>query len=370
MRVLEVAEGWMTRVVMVAGVALLPMAAYAQGSVTLYGTLDSGLLYTNKSLSPTTGLNTGKQFEFVSSGTEPSVFGLAGQEDLGGGLQAKFKLESGISLANGGFDNTNGGIFGRQAWLSLSNYLGELKAGLQFSPFILAVYDTDPRSMSQFGSAITIYASNTFTGTFSSNAISYKTPRIAGFTGSFMYSLGGVPGNFQAGRSYSASLKYEYGGLVVNAAILDASGGGDATVSNTLFEMPVEGRTVGASYRFSNWTVKASFTSYKAPETVLNGVQGGGNNNIWGGGFDYQATPFLDIDAGVWYIRNPNESNNHALVSALGTTYSLSKRTALYAQVGVVNNHGREAFGLDVDGALQGPPGTTVGGGVGILHKF
>ncbi|WP_428996017.1 porin [Paraburkholderia ferrariae] len=90
----------------------------AQSSVTLYGVLDAGLLYTSRAVN--------------ASGTN---IGLRGTEDLGGGLSAIFDLESGIDVANGGFGNSNGNVFGRQAWIALNGGFGTLQAGLQYSPF-------------------------------------------------------------------------------------------------------------------------------------------------------------------------------------------------------------------------------------------
>jgi predicted porin len=358
------------RIAILVAASSIPVTVWAQSSVTLYGVLDAGLIFTNKSYNPATGQNGGKQIEMISSGLEPSVFGLTGVEDLGGGLKARFKLESGISLANGGFDNTNGGLFGRQAWVSLVSKVGEFKAGLQFSPYILALYDSDPRNMEQFGSNISVYANNTFTGTFVSNAFSFTSTKVAGFTASLMYAFGGVAGDFNAGRQYSASLKYEGAGLLVNAAVYDASAGNETSLNNTLFEVPLIAKTFGLGYSIGSFTVKGSFTNYKAPMTTLNGLVGGGDHDVWNLGFSYFVTPELNVNSGVWYLRDPHDSSTHGLLAVLGTQYSLSKRTSLYAQVGVTNNRGRSTLGLDVDGALQGAPGTTVGGGIGILHRF
>ncbi len=41
--------------------------------------------------------------------------------------------------------------FGRRAWVGVDSRFGTVKAGLQFSPVFLAVYDFDPREMSYFG---------------------------------------------------------------------------------------------------------------------------------------------------------------------------------------------------------------------------
>ncbi|MBU9222259.1 porin [Burkholderia multivorans] len=351
------------------GIAMLPAWSWAQSSVTLYGTLDVGMLFTSKTLNAATGANRGKQFSLINGGLEPSNFGLFGQEDLGGGLKATFRLESGVSVVNGGFDNSNGNLFGRQAWLALSGNFGELKAGVQYSPFVLAIYESDPRNAGQFGTAFSVYADNTFVGTFNPNAITYTSPKFAGFSGSAMYAFGGVPGDYRAGQQYSLSARYEFRGLVVNAAMYDSSSGrGSAAL--TTFQQPFFGRMIGVGYHFDRLTVKGSFTSYKVPTTVAGGVVNGGTNNVWNVGFDYYALPQLDINAGLWYIRDPHDSDNHTLLGALTTRYFLSKATSLYMQVGAVNNHGRERFGLSIDNALYGVSGTTVGAIIGINKRF
>ncbi len=61
--------------------------AFAQSSVTLYGSLDAGLLYTSR-----TAGGGAHQFSMVDSGTSASEFGIRGSEDLGGGLKAIFVL--------------------------------------------------------------------------------------------------------------------------------------------------------------------------------------------------------------------------------------------------------------------------------------
>ena len=41
-----------------------------------------------------------------------------------------------------------------------------------------------------------------------------------------MFGLGGKAGDFQAGRQYSASLKYQRGGFLVTAALYNGNAGG------------------------------------------------------------------------------------------------------------------------------------------------
>ncbi|RQZ31719.1 porin [Burkholderia sp. Bp9017] len=347
--------------VVAAGVLFSGMS-HAQSSITLFGMVDGGLLYTSKTLDPTTGRNAGKQFSFTDSGISPSQFGLMGQEDLGGGLKAEFRLESGISVATGGYSDSNGNQFGRQAYVGLKGRLGEVKAGLQFSPFFLSLYELDPRGLSQFGSSLPIYLGNvSATGVFTANAVSYTSPIVAGFQGGVLLAMGGKAGDFQAGRQYSANLKYDDGTLMVNAAFFDGNGGGTVN-TNPPSTVAFEGRMLGASYKIGKLTTKLSFVNFKIASRF--------NNNVYGGGLDYFALPQLDLNGGVWYITDRDKSSNHSLMAALGVQYFLSRATTLYAQFGVLNNHGEMSTGLSVSNALFGATGTTTGANIGIRHMF
>ncbi|MBU9563616.1 porin [Burkholderia multivorans] len=347
----------------VIGVGLLiNSAAQAQSSVTLFGVLDGGLLYTNKTLDPATGRNAGKQVSVIDGGSYYSQLGLTGTEDLGGGVKATFRLVSGLNIANGGLLHCNGNLFGCEAWVGIEGAPGKLKLGLQFSPFFLAVYDTDPRSLSLFGSGSIPLVDNVLgTGIFNANAVSYTSPTIAGLQVSGLYAFGGKAGDFQAGRQYAVRVKYQLGGLTVNAAIYDGNSGGTAQtpVPTTV---QYEGRLLGVGYQFGSVTAKASFVNYK--------VAGSFNNNVYGGGLTWYVLPTLDVNGGVWVTSDRNRTTNHSVLAALGTDYFLSKATTLYAQVGVVNNHGAMNTGLSMIGALYEVQGTSMGAVLGIRHTF
>lgn len=352
-------------VIAIGSILLCSVSAHAQSSVTLYGAADTGILYLSKTMNLATGANSGKFMGIQNGGIAPSVFGLTGTEDLGGGLAAEFKLESGIGFSNGGFNNGNGNLFGREAYVGLKGNFGEIKAGLQFSPFFLSVWALDPRLLSEFGSVLNIYSNNvSVTGSFNSNAISYTSPVLGGLQASTMFAFGGVPGDFQSGRQYSARLKYEWGGLTLDAAIYDSNAGG-TVVTVPPSNVPFLGRVIGAAYKFGPVTAKASFENFK--------VQGGTNNNVYGGGIDYFLLPQVDLNAGIWYVEDRNDTSSHSLMSVLGATYFLSKRTGLYAQVGIVNNHGKADLGLTPGVApmsIFAPTGNTTGATIGIMHFF
>nr|WP_244186694.1 porin [Paraburkholderia steynii] len=338
----------------------IPAISQAQESVTLYGVLDTGLLFTNKSFS-SSGANAGKTFSLIDAGESPSRFGISGSEDLGHGVKAEFKLESGINVANGGFDSSNGNLFGRQAWIAVDGAYGKVTAGLQYSPFIFALFDSDARGFSTFGSGYVIYADAVaVTGVFTANAISYTTPNVGGLQASAMLALGGVAGDFQAGRHYSASIEYNGGAFMINAAIYSSNAGGTQTpVPSTI---PFQGKTVGVGYKFQSLGLKASFTNYK--------VSGSVNNDVYSFGIDYFVRPTININAGVWLTSDRNKTKSHSILGAVGVEDYLSKRTSVYVQAGVVNNHGGMNTGLSATGALYSAPGTTIGVDVGIRHTF
>jgi len=338
-------------------------SAQAQSSVTLYGIVDASLLYTSKTLDMSTGQSAGHQYSFTDSGLSGSRFGLRGAEDLGGGMRAIFQLESGFSVANGSLNNSNGNLFGRQAWIGIDSRFGTVKAGLQFSPFFLSVYDFDPRDMDYFGSGLVTYLNNVYvTGLFNPNGISYTSPEIAGLQGSAMLALGGTAGDFQAGRQYSASLRYHFGGLTIDAALYSGNAGGSAAAIAIPSAVEFNGRALGARYVFNNLTVMAAYTQYK--------VAGSFNNRVYSGGASYRITPALNVDAGIWVTRDANESSNNSILASTGLEYSLSKATVTYAQVGFVTNHGAMHAGLSVNNALDLPTGTTAGVSLGIRHTF
>lgn len=349
----------------VVGVCALAVVhtANAQSSVTLYGITDAQILYTSKTLNLATGASEGHQFSLQTAGESATRFGLRGREDLGGGLAAVFNLESGIDISNGGLADSNGEFFGRQAWVGVAGGFGTITAGLQFSPFLLSVFATDPRDFKHFGSGLVNYVDNVIvTGLFNANSVMYTSPEIAGIQARAMYAFGGSAGDFRAGQQYSAALSYHYSGLLLTAAMYNGNSGGSAAAIPNPSTIAFVGRNIGATYHFDRLSLRAAYTLYK--------VAGSFDNRVISGGLAYSLTPDLSFDAGAWYTRDGNDSNNHSVLGSLGVDYALSKRTVLYSQVAYVNNHGRMNTGLAINGALFGVPGSQLAADIGIRHSF
>ncbi|WP_363321166.1 porin [Paraburkholderia caribensis] len=349
---------WSTLVVLVSFSKL----ANAQSSVTLYGVIDTGILYTSRSVD-STGHPQGHKFAMSDGGIGGSRFGFQGKEDLGGGWKAIFRLESGISPSTGGFANSNRNFFGRWAYVGLDGPYGTVKAGLQYSPFAIACIVTDPRGANYFGSGAVVYVGNVFvTGLFNSNAVSYVSPIIGGFQGSAMVALGGQAGNFRSGSQYSARLNYTQGPVKIDVAWYDGQPSTGAPVSPTPSTVEFEGRIVGVSYTWEKVTLKANVTNLKVANSF--------NTYEYEFGGNYSIRPDLYFDAGVWIVRDGNNSENHSVLTAAGLQYLLSARTSLYTSVAYVNNHGKMNTGVATNGALFGAPGSTTGVILGMTHAF
>ena len=98
--------------------------AWAQSSVTLYGSMDAGVAYVN---------NVGghAKWAMIQGNTQPDRWGLKGKEDLGDGLSAIFQLENGFYTNNGQFATANT-IWNRAAFVGLgSERYGTLTLGRQ-----------------------------------------------------------------------------------------------------------------------------------------------------------------------------------------------------------------------------------------------
>ncbi|WP_338639672.1 porin [Burkholderia pyrrocinia] len=337
--------------------------ARAQSSVTLYGVLDTGIFYTNRTFDPATGESKGHKYSVISSGPGGAFWGITGEEDIGGGTKAIFTLESGLDTSNGAVGNSNGNFFGRKAYIGLTGNFGTLKIGEQLSPFAFSFLEVNPRSSSYFGSGTLFYIDSVLvTGAFTPNALTYTSPEIAGLQGSAMVALGGAAGDFHAGRQYSARLRYHWKNLVVDGAVFSGNSGG--TAASTPISTTVEffGRTIGMSYAWGAATLTASYQMYK--------VAGSFDEKVYSAGGQYLFTPALMGDMGVWYARDGNDGSNHSLMIATGLHYYLSKRTSIYTDLAYVNNHGIMHTGMSVNGALYGPTGSSTGFVMGIRHLF
>lgn len=345
--------------IMIGTVALLAAAAVqAQSNVQLYGVVDAGIMVQNKDSKGGDGGTS-----FLDGGNSPSIWGLRGIEELGGGLKAAFQLEGGFSSANGGISNSNGGLFGRNATVELIGAFGSVRAGMQFSPFFRAIAASDARGMPQFGSTLQHHLDRFgSTALFDSNTVVYSTPDFNGLRGAVSYGFGEIAGSSSKGRKTSASVTYDQGPLFLNAAYYDAN-------NTTTGASAARGKTIGAGYRVGIVAIKGALTNFKTPRTA-NGM---GDIDLASAGAIVDLSPSVSLNGAMYYMKDKDVSANKSTMLTLGAEYIFSKRTALYAQLAAVDNKGAMHVNLGANApADYGSPlgQTTTGLNLGIRHSF
>jgi general bacterial porin, GBP family len=193
------------------GFGLMATHAWAQSSVTLYGIVDGGFTYSSNQ-------HGRANYQATSGSEQGSRWGLMGTEDLGGGNRAIFRLENGFNLQTGAA-SANGRIFGRQAWVGLSNgQFGSLTLGRQYNA------EQDLLEPLQLSGVTTQYGTHPFdnddlNNTFrTDNSVKYVTPSLHGVTVISQYGFSNNAGSFAANRSWSVGAGYTGGPLQLGAA--------------------------------------------------------------------------------------------------------------------------------------------------------
>ncbi|KWH37841.1 porin [Burkholderia stagnalis] len=363
--------------------AMISVAAHAQSSVTLYGMLDAGIAYTNNQ----SGKSAWQQGSGLLSNT---VFGLNGAEDLGGGLHALFRLESGFSLNNGtqSYRNT---MFGRRAYVGLqSDPYGTLTLGRQYDSVVDML---GPLAMSNNGDGNNLAAhpfdnDNVDDSFYIDNAVKYTSPTIAGVQFSGLYGFSNQPG-FSNNRAYSAGVSYANGPVNLGAAYLQLNRGGTtlagALSGNDAPNFPAARQRVvgaGGSYAFDRLTVGALWTHSMFDETAASSLPGALNS-----------LRFDNYEVNARYALNPAVSfagaytfTNGRYDDATGTHrpkwhqvtlmagYALSKRTDVYVE-GVYQHQfgvpsGATLGFANINGVAASSTNTQVVGTVGMRHRF
>ena len=350
------------------------MAAQAQSSVTLYGSLDAGLLYVN---------NAGGHSAWLqgSSALSDTYFGLRGAEDLGGGNKAIFRLESGFALNNGGF--SGGSMFNRQAYVGLSNSAyGTLTLGRQYDSVVDYL---SPLSLAGQAGGINVAAhplNNDNIGAQYSvaNAVKYQSVNYAGFTFGGMYGFSNSP-DFANGRAWSVGAGYENGPFKLAAAYdqsnnnLNGFNGAGATANENLVAGLRRTYGVGGTYAFGPGTVGLLWTHTKLQDAaMLNGANLRMDNIELNG--TYGLTPALAVVGNYTYsfgkVSGAGDSGSPRWHSAtLGLDYSLSKRTDVY--LAAAYQHGNnDALGFVSIGGLLPTSSTNnqVAATTGLRHRF
>ena len=355
---------------LLAGAAALP--AIAQSNVTIYGIIDSGVVYTNHASA------TGSSIVKVPSltGSVPSRLGFRGTEDLGGGLQAVFVLESGLGVDTGTAGQGNR-LFGRQASVGLKNAYGTLTLGRQINMTFLAALKSDVLGPNLFSmSSIDPYIPNArsdnavgYLGTFSDVTVgaTYSFGRDASSAGGPAATgcPGEVAGNAKACRQVTALLGYDNKRFGVTASYDIMYGNTGAAAGLTSSDSSDRRTTLNGYAMAGEMRIGAGVMARKkVAATPVNDLE----SNLYYLGASYWLQPMLTLDGQV-ARHDVKRSGNDSTLTALRLTYYLSKRTAVYSSLGHMKNAGAAALALDAGGTV-GAGMSQSGISAGVRHVF
>lgn len=313
--------------------------AYAQSSITIYGVADAGLvLERGGAAGNVTNVSSG-----IASGNR---LGFKGREDLGGGLSAIFNLENGYGIDTGAAGQ-GGLLFGRQAYVGLAGSAGTLTLGRQYSPWYKAIRDVaDPFGIGMAGNAINVMVGNTRVD----NMVEFQSARYAGWAADVAYGAGETAGDTARNRTLGAGLSYVRGPL--QAGLLyhrrdNATGTGHAA-----YGMAVVKYDFGALCASLAHARNHGLAGADSHDTLLGVAAPLGTGKLL---------------ASVISHRDEGSAARHALQWAVGYSYTLSKRSDLYAAYGHIINDNGATFKVG-NGTDAGSGPTAIN--LGLRHVF
>jgi predicted porin len=308
--------------------------AQAQSNVTIYGRVDGGVATISHVANPDG--TSGSLIASSGNSWGTSMLGFTGSEDMGSGVKAIFKLETGFNTSTG---VTNGGgtaTFSRRTYVGLSSDdMGTLKLGKDLS-ISNDVWDIDPAGQQNMGSAALVRGRN-WNG--ANNMIEYNTPTWNGFNVGVQLALGEKVGSTSASRKTGVSLSYIDANMTLRAIYDDArdASGLYSDLYNTSKEF-----TLGGFYTIDKLKLYAAYETLSAPDEASGPTK---LTHTWLG-FQYQATPAIVWTAAAFHV-SQNNGGGSASLFMTGLTYNLSKRTFLYGSVGTLNNAANTNFAID-----------------------
>jgi len=347
----------------VAAAALTLVAVAAQAQVTVYGNLDAS--FGRKQTLDKTSVSGNKYGKdsttnVDSSDLSQSFIGFKGQEDLGGGLKAVFKLESELEVDTGA--STGGSTFwNRNATVGLAGDFGSVNLG-RFENLT----KLEGAAFNPFGSSKTFSptARQAIDADSWSNGVSYVSPNLGGLTLSAQVSLkesAKATATNYSGGAYDLAANYTAGPLGLSLVYSDIKSN-DSSISTD----KTRGVLAGASYDFK---VVKLFGQYARSKTTTINTAGSDKGEF----FQLGASVPVTADGAVLVSfgqgkekdsgRAGTEGSDKLRDFSLGYTHSVSKRTNLYAAW--INER-------TTDGRNQTPDlkGTTNSFAVGVRHAF
>lgn len=332
--------------VALAALALAASSAALADGVTLYGTLEAGLTNGNK----------GSGTRFSGAGEwNTTLWGIKGEEDLGGGLKASFHLQGGLETNTGSINNngSTAGVFNRLAYVTVGNQMGTVGLGMQFSPFIGAYAST------------VAMAPNSFFVPVCANAGACDGGGSGqGTTGGFF-----IPNSV----TYAGS----FGPVSTNILYATKNGTTDDQVTIANLSYAADNLLIAGAYSrrketYTNWLIGGTYTMGAiklAANYVDHKDKTGGeiDSKTYTVGASYALTEATKVGVAYSKTKRDNTDMDPSLFN-ISLQHNLSKRTLVYAFF----NKGSDGSMVSYQGTVANGDGVmpTRGIGAGISHSF
>ncbi|WP_454757936.1 porin [Cupriavidus campinensis] len=346
--------------------------AAAQSSVTIYGRLNTAIEYSRASTA-TDGTALGS---VVRQTNYRSVFGLRGEEGLGGSLKALWQIESNLSL-----DTGQGQIASRNSRVGLQGDYGLLFMGHWQTPYTesTAAYDpyypTTAGYMALIGNGSTSSSDNVQdTSSFDrrqKNIVQYRSPQFGGVSVWLGWGLPEEKTTVARNPAlYSAAAVYERGPLNATLAYevhqhYQAAGRNDDAIKVGVACQLFAGTRVSAIYEHLHYRTDTGDLQRNGYYASLVQQFGPGSVRI---GFAYAANGTGSSTDTVGFFRSG--SGTGATQVTVGYDYPLSKRTALFAWYSRINNRPNAVYDFAINelGVSAGADPQTFA--LGMRHYF
>lgn len=310
---------------LIALAAVASTAAFAQSTVTLSGTIDTGL---EKAFS-------GDALKMSSNRSGTSNWTISGAEDLGGGLKATFKVSTSFNSDLGTITSANG-LGNNDMYVGLEGGFGALRLGRSFDPvFSHTLTANGTKGVTGYNTVGNTLSNQTV---YRANQVLYITPNFSGFQGTLSYAPSEVKG---ASAHTGYGLRYAAGPLHLT---LSGSKGAAAAPGVKVKYLT----QLGAAYDFG--VARVLFTWQDDGNAASNADTG------WALGVTAPVGPGLVYAS--YDVKEAPGSNGRILLA--GYKYFMSKRTTLYVNVANANKVWNKA----------GNGKSTTGYGFGIQHNF
>lgn len=334
-----------------------------KSSLSIYGTIDGGVRHL------TNATAAGNRTKISSNGEYyNNRLGFKGTEDLGGGMNAHFHLESGFNVGAGTLDNKDGRLFNRISSVGIAGPFGSIDMGRQPSVATKAVYAYEPF---QYRYVHIIPLAGAVAGNIDgkvkepfgiedgprfSNAIQYLG-KFGGWTASAEYAMGEVAGSTTSGSAKAVGLGYTDGTFTIGGAYTRQTP--NIATTDAPDYRAQDQITFGGAYKIGDIRIAGGYLNTTTKAALTSQAK-----NIWLGA-RYDITSIISLTTG--YYRTTLETSHREIARRnffiVGATYALSSRTTLYADIDQAVLHGIVAF-------KPGEQTRQLGTSIGINHMF